>query len=150
MFRPNRVAWAGIVLILVTTGISGPRRTMLAPVSNLSEEVSAVGHGNEVKQVQQTLREKGHYRGEIDGVFGLRTRSSIRGFQKAVNLPVTGALDVQTAGKLGVRPEVREETSHEATQEKPTAGITWAEGSRRTGRTLRKPVKKSARTVPPA
>jgi peptidoglycan hydrolase-like protein with peptidoglycan-binding domain len=94
--------------------------------------------------MQQTLRDKGYYRAKVDGVFGLRTRSSIRGFQKAENLPVTGQLDTQTAGKLGVRPEVGEEVGYNTTQGKPSAGISWAEGSRRTGRTLRKTVKRAA------
>jgi len=69
------------------------------------------------------------------------TRASIRGFQKAENLPVTGQLDTQTAGKLGVRPEGREETGYETTKGKPSAGIKWAKGSGRTSKTLRKAVK---------
>ena len=77
-------------------------------------------------------------------MFGLRTRASIRGFQKAENLPVTGQLDTQTAGKLGVRPEVRGEIGYDFAKGKPSAGISWAEGSRRTGRTLRKTVKRAA------
>jgi peptidoglycan hydrolase-like protein with peptidoglycan-binding domain len=94
--------------------------------------------------MQQTLRGKGHFRGQVDGVFGLRTRASIRKFQKAENLPVTGQLDTQTAGKLGVRPEGREETGIETTKGKPSAGIKWAKGSGRTIRTLRKAVKTPA------
>jgi peptidoglycan hydrolase-like protein with peptidoglycan-binding domain len=91
--------------------------------------------------MQQTLQDKGHYRGEVDGVFGLRTRASIRGFQKAENLPVTGQLDTETAGRLGVRPEGREETGEETTKGKPSAGIRWAKGARRTSKPLRKAVK---------
>jgi peptidoglycan hydrolase-like protein with peptidoglycan-binding domain len=113
--------------------------------TNLSSEAPGETHGNDVKEMQQTLLDRGHYRGKIDGVFGLRTRASIRGFQKAENLPVTGELDVRTAGKLGVRPEVREETGNETSQEKPSAGIKWARGSRRTS----KPVKKWTGTAPP-
>jgi peptidoglycan hydrolase-like protein with peptidoglycan-binding domain len=59
--------------------------------------------------MQQTLQDKGHYHGKVDGVFGLRTRASIRAYQKAENLPVTGQLDTQTAIKLGVTAEVRDE-----------------------------------------
>ena len=81
---------------------------------------------------------------EVDGVFGLRTRASIRGFQKAENLPVTGQLDTQTADKLGVRPEGREETGDETTKGKPSAGIEWAKGSGRTSKVLRKAVKTAA------
>jgi peptidoglycan hydrolase-like protein with peptidoglycan-binding domain len=138
MFLAGKAAWAGIVFILLTTGISGPRPTPLAPGANLSKEVPAIGHRNDVKKMQQTLRDKGHYRGEVDGVFGLRTRASIRGFQKAENLPVTGELNTQTAGELGVSPEGREETGSETTKGKPSAYIEWGKGSARTSKTLRK------------
>ncbi len=74
-------------------------------------------------------------------MLGLRTRASIRGFQKTENLPVTGQLDARTADKLGVRPEVREEAGYETTQGKPSAGIKRAKSSGRTSKTLRKAVK---------
>ena len=141
MFLASKTVWAGIVFIFLTTGISRPRPTPLASLADLSKEALAVVHQNDVRKMQQTLRDKGHYRGKVDGVFGLRTRASIRGFQKAENLPVTGQLDTQTAGKLGVRPEGREETGHETTKGKPSAGIKWAKGSERTSKTLRKAVK---------
>ena len=141
MFLASKAAWAGIVFILLTTGISGPRPTPLASGGNLSKEVPAVGHRNDVKKMQQTLRGKGHYRGEVDGVFGLRTRASIRGFQKGENLPITGQIDTQTAGKLGVTPEGGEETNHDTRQGKPSAGINRAKGSGRTSKRLRQAVK---------
>jgi hypothetical protein len=150
MFLASKAASAAIVFLLLGTGISGPRPTPLASGSNLSKEVPAVAYPNDVKKIQQTLQDKGHYRGEVDGVFGLRTRASIRGFQKAESLPVTGQLDAQTAGKLGLTPEVREETGYETPQDKPSAGIKWTKGSRRTSKRLRKPVERLARTVPPA
>jgi peptidoglycan hydrolase-like protein with peptidoglycan-binding domain len=150
MFFASKIAYSGIVFLLMTPWISGPRPTPVDSGSNLSSEVPGETHGNDVKEMQQTLQDNGHYRGKVDGVLGLRTRASIRGFQKAANLPVTGQLDVQTAGRLGVRPEVRKETSYETTQEKPSAGIKWAKGSRRTSRTPQKPDKEWARTVPPS
>jgi len=143
MLLASKAAWAGIVFILLTTGISKPRPP-LAPGANLSNEVPAIGRWNDVKQMQQTLRDKGHYGGKVDGVFGLRTRASIRAYQRAENLPVTGQLDIQTAGKLGVRPEGREETGYETAKGKPSAGIKWANGSGRTSKTLRKPGKTGA------
>jgi peptidoglycan hydrolase-like protein with peptidoglycan-binding domain len=97
MFLASKAASAGIVFILLATGISGPRPTLLNSTANLSKEVPAVGHRNDVKAMQESLHKKGHYQGEIDGVFGLRTRASIRGFQKAENLPVTGQLNTETA-----------------------------------------------------
>jgi peptidoglycan hydrolase-like protein with peptidoglycan-binding domain len=87
--------------------------------------------------MQQTLHDEGHYRGKVDGVFGLRTRASIRAYQKAENLPVTGQLDTPTAGKLGITAEVRDETNYETPQGKPSAGIKSAKGSGRIRKTLR-------------
>ncbi|MGD1082442.1 MAG: peptidoglycan-binding domain-containing protein [Candidatus Sulfotelmatobacter sp.] len=141
MLLASKTAWAGIVFVLLTTSTSGPRRPLAAGAS-LTSQVPALGRGNDVRKMQQTLRDKGHYRGDVDGVLGLRTRASIRGFQKAENLPITGQLDTQTAGKLGVGPEGRNETGYGTAQGKPSAGIKWTKGSARASKTLRKAVQK--------
>ena len=140
MFLASKIGWAGIVFILLATGISGPRPKPVASGANFSKEVPAIGHWNDVKKMQETLRDKGYYRGKVDSVFGLRTRASIRAYQRAENLPITGQLDIRTAGKLGVRPEGRK-TGFEITKGKPSAYIEWAKGSGRTSKTLRTAVK---------
>jgi len=73
MFLASKAAWAGMVFIMLTTGISGPRPTPRASGGNLGKEVPAVRPRNDVKKMQGTLQDKGHYRGKVDGVFGLRT-----------------------------------------------------------------------------
>ena len=105
MFLASNIVGAGIVIILLTTGISRTRPTPRATGANLSPQERPAAHENDVQQMQQSLRAKGHYRGNVDGVIGLRTRVSIRAYQKAENLPVTGELDTRTAGKLGFGPE---------------------------------------------
>jgi peptidoglycan hydrolase-like protein with peptidoglycan-binding domain len=159
MFLASKIVCSGIVFLLMTPWISGPRPRPLDSGANLSRELVLDGSwsskepnetpGDYVKEMQQTLQDKGHYGGKVDGVFGLRTRESVRQFQKAVSLPVTGQLDVWTAGKLGVRPEYRRVRGYETSQHKPSAGIKWARGSRRSSKTLQKIVEKSASTVPP-
>jgi peptidoglycan hydrolase-like protein with peptidoglycan-binding domain len=159
MFLASKIACSGIVFLLTTTWISGPHPTPVDAGANLSREVAADGGvalrvpeetpGIDVREMQQTLQDKGRYRGKVDGVFGLRTRASIREFQKAETLPVTGRLDVRTAAKLGVKPEVRQKTGYEATQDKPSAGVKWARGSRQSSQTLQKPAKTATLTVPP-
>ena len=144
MLFAGKIGFSGIVFILLTTWISGPPPTPIDASANLRREAPAGTRWNDTKKMQQALENKGHYHGKIDGVPGLRTRASIRGFQKAENLPVTGQLDAQTADKLAVRLEVREETRHETTQDKPSAGIKWAKGSGQRSKTPRQPVKKSA------
>ena len=59
----------------------------------------------DVKNVQQSLSDKGYYHGSVDGKIGPQTRAGIREYQKSESLPVTGRLDAATAGKLGVAPE---------------------------------------------
>ncbi len=148
MLLVSKAALSGIVFLLLATGISGPRPTVV-PSANLSTGVLAVEDRNDVKKLQETLRDKGHYRGGVDGVIGLRTRASIRAYQRAENVPVTGALDVETAGKLGVRPQGHEKTGDEVAKGKPSAGIKDRD-SRRTSKTLRKAAKRSNSTVPTA
>jgi len=141
MVLAAKAACAGIAFLLLTIGTSGPRPTTLASQSNLSREGPAEVHPKDLRKIQETLRDKGHYRGKADGVFGLRTQASIRAYQKAENLPVTGEIDTNTAGKLGITAEVRDETSYETTQGKPSAGIKSAKASGRTRNTLRKAAK---------
>jgi peptidoglycan hydrolase-like protein with peptidoglycan-binding domain len=131
MFLASKAASVGIVFILLTTGISGPRPTPLAPRANLTNKVPAVGHRDDVETMQQ-MRNEGYNRWEVDGVFGLRTRASISGFQKADNLPATGQFNTETASKLGVSPEDRTATRNETTKGKPSAYIEWTKDSRRT------------------
>jgi len=158
MFLASKIVWAGIAFTLVTTGVvlQGFRLSPAGSDSDKEEGVAAFVIKNEIKKMQETLRDKGHYQGMVDEVFGLRTRASIRAYQKAENLPVTGQVDTGTADGLGVRPEstwgnsnnagreVRhgnDRAGYETTQGKPSAYIKWAKGSGRTNKTLRKAVK---------
>lgn len=147
MFVATRALWAGIVFLSLTTWISGPRPTPVISGVDPSKEAPEVAYPNHINTMQQTLRDKGHYRGKVDGVLGLRTRASIRAYQKAENLPVTGQLDNQTAGKLGVSPEGREELGSETTHEKPSAGIKWAKGSGRSDKARPKAVDADSHSV---
>jgi len=149
MVLVSKAALSGIVFLLMTMGISEPRSTVV-PSANFNKGLLAVEDRNDVKKLQETLRDNGHYRGGVDGILGLRTRASIRAYQTAENLPVTGELDADTAGKLGVRPQGYENTRYEAAQGKPSAGVKWDRGSRRTSNTLRNTVKRSNLALPPA
>jgi peptidoglycan hydrolase-like protein with peptidoglycan-binding domain len=80
MFLTSKAAWAGIVLILLTTGISAPRRASLGSMPVLSEEGSALADRTDVEKMQESLRIRGRYRGKVDGLFGLRTQASVRAY----------------------------------------------------------------------
>lgn len=156
MFLASNGAWAGVVLILLTTGISVPCAIPLVSEPILSEEGPALVDRNDVKKIQESLRIRGHYRGKVDGVFGLRTHASIRAYQKAQNLPITGQVDTRTADGLGVRPEsnwgdsknagdelgpVSDETAGVMQRDKPSACIRKV--VRKANRVWRKDVSRS-------
>jgi peptidoglycan hydrolase-like protein with peptidoglycan-binding domain len=73
----------------------------LAPMVSAADRLDQAG----IKSAQQSLSDKGFYHGSVDGKTGPRTRAGIREYQKSESLPVTGRLDVATAGRLGVVPE---------------------------------------------
>jgi peptidoglycan hydrolase-like protein with peptidoglycan-binding domain len=151
MLLVGKAACSGIVFLLLTTGISGPRSTSLASRPKLSAEVPGIAPPDNVIRMQQALQDKGCYHGKLDGVFGLRTRAGIRAYQKAENLPVTGQVDTQTAAKLRLTAEVRDENVSATMQAKPSAGLKWIEGSRRRSNLPRKTVTRNGNgTVPPA
>ena len=146
MFLASKIVLAGITLSLLTTGMLVQGFPGSTPVLNSDKkEVAAFVAKDEVKKMQQTLHYKGHYQGEVDGVFGLRTRASIRAYQKAENLLITGQVDSRTADRLGVRPESSWDNSTgagrpvgrgsnqagESKKDKPSACIPWAEGGAR-------------------
>jgi peptidoglycan hydrolase-like protein with peptidoglycan-binding domain len=57
--------------------------------------------GQDIKQVQQALKAKGHDAG-TSGVMDDKTREAIRAFQKSEGLTMTGTIDDKTAQALGV------------------------------------------------
>jgi peptidoglycan hydrolase-like protein with peptidoglycan-binding domain len=144
MFLASKIGLAGIAFALLTPGMlvhDSLRST--AGIDSNKNDVPAFVMKNEIKKMQGTLRDKGHYQGRIDGVLGLRTRAGIRAYQQAEHLTVNGQVDVRTANRLGIRPEWNWGNSHKSAQEvghinKPSAGVGQAEGR------ARKPSRKGA------
>jgi peptidoglycan hydrolase-like protein with peptidoglycan-binding domain len=145
----QKAVWIRVIFILLMTGMSG---------LSLTPWASAADRDN-IKKVQQTLRDKGFDPGPIDGHMGSQTREAISQYQKSENLPVTGHLDAETAGKLGVGPESvggefkaagedvgrgGEGVGHETKQGKPiAAGKDLGEGVGKGGKKVGKGVKKA-------
>ena len=146
MFLGSRTVWTGIIFALLATGMLVLSPTSLAAGSDPTKEPPAIVHTNDAKKMQQALQDRGHYRGKIDGILGLHTRASIRGFQKAENLPVTGEIDLQTARKLGVAGHgiVVKREQIGAHKDKPWAGTKSAKAVRRTRNTPPKVAPSSA------
>ena len=64
---------------------------------------SMSGNTEQVKAVQQALKDQGHDPGAIDGVMGPKTQAALRDYQEKQGLKVTGRLDAETSAKLGVQ-----------------------------------------------
>jgi pentapeptide MXKDX repeat protein len=63
---------------------------------------AAGGDREQMKAVQQALKDKGHDPGAVDGVMGPKTRAALKDFQKKEGMKDTGRLDRDTLSKLGV------------------------------------------------
>jgi peptidoglycan hydrolase-like protein with peptidoglycan-binding domain len=149
MLLNSTTKWTRFAFTFLMTGMLG---LSLMPLA------SAIDRGD-IKKVQETLRDKGYYTAPVDGILGPQTREGIRQYQKSENLPVTGRLDAETAGKLGVGPESvgggfkgagqevgegGEEAGHEMKQGKPiAAGKEMGKGVGRGGKKFGKAVKKA-------
>lgn len=58
--------------------------------------------GSEVTSIQKALKSRGYYTGAVDGIFGSKTLSAVKNFQKAQGLTVDGIAGPQTLRALGI------------------------------------------------
>lgn len=65
--------------------------------------ISQVGSsGAEVKAIQQALKDRGLFSGEVTGYFGEQTKEAVIKFQKQQGISQTGTAGVQTLKALGI------------------------------------------------
>ncbi len=68
-----------------------------------SEQVIATGlTTNQIKTVQQKLKNWGYYTGSVDGIYGTKTKTAVKKFQKNNGLTVDGIVGSKTASALGM------------------------------------------------
>lgn len=140
MFRAGgKKLGTGIVFALLYSAMFAASMPSCAAGAELSKEAIAILRQKDVRKMQQALSDRGHYRGRVDGIMGLRTRESIRAFQRAENLLATGQIDPQTAQKLGITQDyvLETRTAHDVAKGKPWAGTRAV-----------KPMKGPAKTLP--
>lgn len=58
--------------------------------------------GNEVRQIQSKLKQLGHYKGSVDGIFGSDTKKAVISFQKSCGLKPDGVAGPKTLLYLGL------------------------------------------------
>ncbi len=74
--------------------------TLCLSVSAVS--LSSGSSGETVKQLQQALKDNGYDPGNIDGIFGSRTRQAVQNFQRDNGLVVDGIAGPKTLSALGI------------------------------------------------
>jgi len=68
-----------------------------------SSALSKMGsQGAEVEKIQTELKNRGYYSGNIDGIFGTRTKNAVINFQKDNGLQVDGIVGEKTLSALGI------------------------------------------------
>ena len=94
-----------IVVILNSKNMWGDARSLLDYVFGRDNQqiirMNRKIHGkNDIKRIQRALMKAGYSPGRIDGVFGVKTLSSVFQFQQRFGLKVDGVVGPKTYGKL--------------------------------------------------
>lgn len=71
--------------------------------NGISEVISRYGSsGSEVKQIQTRLKNWGYYTGTVDGIYGSKTVSAVKYFQRKNGLTVDGIAGKATLAAIGI------------------------------------------------
>ena len=72
-----------------------------SPISGNQQDMTGMS-ADDINQAKEALKARGLNPGPMNGSVDSQTRQALREFQQDNDLPATGSLDQQTAGKLGV------------------------------------------------
>ena len=99
--------WRCVVLfllcaVLITAcGVSG--FSALFSGSGHAQALSRLGsRGDEVRSIQKKLRQLGYYSGSVDGIYGSRTESAVKAFQRNCGITADGIAGPKTLLYLGL------------------------------------------------
>ena len=70
--------------------------------------------GNEVRQIQQRLKDWGYYTGAVDGIFGVQTKNAVIYFQRKNGLTPDGIAGPATLRAMGIYSSESQQTSGSA------------------------------------
>ncbi len=96
LFKRIFVLFLAVVFCFVLGG------TLYAVNYSKTSDTVAVATTSENKQVQQKLKDLGYYKGAIDGIFGSKTVTAVKNFQRDYGLVVDGIVGTKTLKALGL------------------------------------------------
>ncbi len=84
---------------LVVTGVSMPSSVQTVCAATILKQGS---RGATVKKLQQKLKNWGYYTGSVDGIYGSKTTSAVKYFQRKNGLKVDGIAGPKTLSAAGI------------------------------------------------
>ncbi len=102
MLENSRKTWMRVVLVVLSIvmlfGVFGLSSHGAAEAKNIVKGDTAAN----IRVVQQRLSNLGYYTGKVDGIWGTRTRTAVKNFQKAKGLVADGIVGAKTEKALGI------------------------------------------------
>ena len=123
-----------------TPGEAAREDPLMAPITQEERDAAGLGErilfrgmeGEDVAVLQRRLYQLGYYLGEIDGVFGLGTRTAVYGFQRAHGLEkIDGKVGPETIGRLFSDDVIVKPTPTPTPTPKPTPGASTTPDAQR-------------------
>ena len=107
LFKQSALA-AAVCLALAPAAFAQQTSGSSTPAADAGSTTSSTGSAatpssDEVRQVQQHLKDKGVDVGAVDGVMGPKTRAALKSFQQQQGLTASGEIDSSTLTALGVQ-----------------------------------------------
>ncbi len=91
------------VVAIMVVAVIGLLTITAIPSIQSTEALSKMGsRGSEVRQIQTKLKNWGYYKGNVDGIFGSKTRDAVIWFQRKNGLKVDGIAGPQTLAAMGI------------------------------------------------
>ena len=106
-----------LVLILLATCIGLSQAASVRTMKKGSR-------GSDVKTLQTALKDKGFYNGKIDGIYGKKTVSAVKAFQRKNGLKADGVAGPKTLGKLYEKSSAETESPAETNPPSPQVART--------------------------
>lgn len=93
-----------VLLACITTGILGLTLPIHDNLDSIEyqEVLQTALTTSQVKTVQTKLKKWGYYTGVVDGIYGTKTKTAVRNFQKKNGLTADGIVGTKTAAALGM------------------------------------------------
>ena len=98
---------------------------MIYPTVNALSKYGSTGE--EVRKVQEKLKSWGYYKGNVDGIFGSKTLSAVKFFQRKNGLTVDGIVGDKTLAALGIASTANLGTSSNNTNLNLLSKLVYAE-----------------------